>query len=62
MKRYKTHYPRRSLIAVPVSYRPDRIERGLRVLRALRLSLAAVPAPMERPRQKEFDFALPNRA
>jgi hypothetical protein len=62
MKRYKTHYPRRSLIAVPTCYRPDRIERGLRVLRALRLSLSAVSAPVERPRQKEFDFALPRRA
>jgi hypothetical protein len=62
MKRYKTHYARRSLIVVPSSYRPDRIERGLRVLRALRLSLSAAADPIERPRQKEFDFALPKRA
>jgi hypothetical protein len=62
MKRYKIHYARRSLIVVPASYRPDRIERGLRVLRALRQSLSASPAPVDRPRQKEFDFALPKRA
>lgn len=62
MKRYKTHYPRRSLMVVPASYRPDRLERGLRVLRALRLSLSTVAVPVERPRQKEFDFALPKRA
>ena len=62
MKRYKTHYARRSLVVVPTSYRPDRIERGLRVLRALRLSLSASVEPVERPRQKEFDFALPKRA
>ena len=61
MKRYKTHYSRRSLMVVPASYRPDRIERGLRVLRALRLSLAAVP-PLPRPQQKEFDFIFAKRA
>ena len=55
MKRYKTRYPRRNLLAVPYSVRPDRIERGLRILRALRHSLAAVP-PMPRPQQKEFEF------
>jgi hypothetical protein len=48
-------------MVVPASYRPDRIERGLRILRALRQSLAAV-SPLERPRQKEFDFALPKSA
>jgi len=62
MKRYKTRYARRSLIVVPTSYRPDRIERGLRMLRALRLALSAVAEPSERPRQREFDFAVPNRA
>ena len=61
MKRSKNRYPRRSLLAVPYSVRPDRIERGLRILRALRLSLAAV-APLTRPQQKEFDFALAKRA
>jgi hypothetical protein len=55
MKRYKSHYSRRHLLAVPYSVRPDRIERGLRILRALRHSLAAVP-PLPRPQQKEFEF------
>jgi hypothetical protein len=31
-------------------------------LRALRLSLSASADPIERPRQKEFDFAHPKRA
>ena len=61
MKRYKTRYPRRHLLAVPYSVRPDRIERGLRILRALRHSLAAVP-PMPRPQQKEFDFVVAGQA
>jgi hypothetical protein len=61
MKRYKTRYPRRHLLAVPYSVRPDRIERGLRILRALRLSLAAV-SPVPRPQQKEFDFIVAKRA
>ena len=61
MKRYKTRYPRRHLLPVPYSVRPDRIERGLRILRALRQSLAAVP-PFPRPQQKEFDFAVAKRA
>jgi len=60
MKRYKTHYPRRSLIAVPYSVRPDRIERGLRILRALRFSIAAAATPVSRPQQREFDF-IPSR-
>jgi hypothetical protein len=55
MKTYKVRYPRRHLLAVPYSVRPDRIERGLRILRALRHTLAAVPA-LTRPQQKEFDF------
>jgi hypothetical protein len=62
MKKYKTHYPRRSLLTVPYSVRPDRIERGLRILRALRHSLTASDDPAERPRQREFDFALTRRA
>jgi hypothetical protein len=61
MKRYKTHYPRRNLLAVPYSVRPDRIERGLRILRALRRSLSAA-APMPRPQQEEFDFIVAKRA
>jgi hypothetical protein len=60
MKRYKTHYPRRNLLAVPYSVRPDRIERGLRVLRALRQSLSAA-APLPRPQQKEFQFVVAKR-
>jgi hypothetical protein len=55
MKRSKTRYPRRHLLPIPYSVRPDRIERGLRILRALRQSLAAV-SPVPRPQQKEFDF------
>ena len=61
MKRTKIRYPRRHLLAVPYSVRPDRIERGLRILRALRQSLAAV-SPAPRPQQKEFEFALAKRA
>ena len=62
MKRYKTHYPRRSLLSVPYSVRPDRIERGLRILRALRFSIAAAAVPGARPDQREFDFMLSKRA
>ena len=62
MKRYKTRYPRRNLLAVPYSVRPDRIERGLRILRALRHSLSAAAAPVPRPEQREFDFIAARRA
>ena len=62
MKRYKTHYPRRTLLPVPYSVRPDRIERGLRILRALRYSIAASAAPASRLQQREFDFPLTKRA
>jgi hypothetical protein len=62
MKRYKTHYPRRNLLAVPYSVRPDRIERGLRILRALRHSLSAAAPMMPRPQQKEFEFIAAKRA
>ena len=58
MKRFKVHHPRRSLLSVPYSVRPDRIERGLRILRALRFSIAASAAPISRPQQCEFDFVL----
>ncbi len=61
MKRYKTHYPRRNLLAVPYSVRPDRIDRGLRILRALRPSLSAA-APLPRPPQKAFHFRVAKRA
>jgi hypothetical protein len=49
------------LLSVPYSVRPDRIERGLRLLRALRFSLAAAAAPVSRPQQREFDFILARR-
>jgi len=62
MKRYKTRYPRRNLLVVPYSVRPDRIERGLRILRALRHSLSAADAPVPRPQQKEFAFVVATRA
>jgi hypothetical protein len=62
MKRYKIHQPRRNLLSVPYSVRPDRIERGLRILRALRSSIAAAAAPLSRPQQREFDFILSKRA
>jgi hypothetical protein len=62
MKRYKIRYPRRNLLAVPYSVRPDRIERGLRILRALRHSLSTTAAPLPRPHQKEFDFIVATRA
>jgi hypothetical protein len=62
MKRYKTRYPRRNLLVVPYSVRPDRIERGLRILRALRQSLSAAAAPIPRPQQSEFEFVGATRA
>lgn len=62
MKRYKIHQPRHNLLSVPPSVRPDRIERGLRILRALRYSLAAVDAPASRPQQVEFAFSLSRKA
>ena len=46
---------RSTLMPVPSSFRPDRLERGIRLLRALRLSLAAQP-PVIHTRQCEFDF------
>ena len=60
MKTYSTRYRRSTLLPVPYSYRPDRLERGIRMLRALRLSLAAQPEPI-RVRQCEFNFVLPHR-
>ena len=48
---------RSTLLPVPYSVRPDRLERGIRMLRALRLSLAAQP-PIIHTRQCEFDFGL----
>lgn len=59
MKRYSNRNGggRSNLLPVPYSVRPDRLERGLRMLRALRLSLAAQP-PVVHVRQCEFDFAM----
>jgi hypothetical protein len=57
MKTYSTRYRRRTLLPVPYSVRPDRLERGIRMLRALRLSLAA-QTPAARAQQCEFQFAL----
>ena len=37
MKTYSTRYRRPTLLPVPYSARPDRLERGIRMLRALRL-------------------------
>ena len=61
MKTYSTRYRRSTLLPVPYSTRPDRIERGLRILRALRMSLAATE-PESRPQQREFQFQMPTRA
>lgn len=61
MKRYSSRYRRNTLLPVPYSARPDRIERGLRILRALRHSLLASEVPTVRPHQREFDFAQPQR-
>ena len=57
MKTYSTRYRRNTLLPVPYSVRPDRLERGIRMLRALRLSLAA-PTPPFRAEQCEFQFSL----
>jgi hypothetical protein len=53
-----SRYRRSTLLPVPYSVRPDRLERGIRILRALRLSLAAAEMPHVRPQQREFEFAL----
>ncbi len=55
MKTYSTRNRRRTLLPVPYSVRPDRLERGIRMLRALRLSLVAVQ-PAIRTQQCEFEF------
>ncbi len=58
MKHYSNRYRRGTLLPIPYSTRPDRLERGIRMLRALRLSLAAPEMPAIRPQQCEFEFAL----
>lgn len=62
MKTSSTRYRRSTLIPVPYSPRPDRLERGLRALRALRLSLAASRDERVRIQQCEFQFAMPKGA
>jgi len=62
MKRSRIHAPRRNLLTVPPSVRPDGIERGLRILKALRLSLAGTDGPPSRPQQVEFPFTVSRRA
>lgn len=57
MKTYSTRYRRRTLLPIPYSVRPDRLERGIRMLRALRLSLATPQIAPPRPQQREFEFA-----
>ena len=58
MKTYSSRHrrTRSTLLPVPYSVRPDRLERGIRLLRALRLSLAAQP-PILHAQQCEFEFA-----
>ena len=58
MKHYSCRHRRSTLLPVPYSVRPDRLERGIRMLRALRMSLAATAMPQSRPQQREFDFAV----
>lgn len=59
MKTYSTRYRRHTLLPVPYSVRPDRLERGIRMLRALRLSLAETKMSLAPLQQTEFPFALP---
>ena len=59
MKTYSTRYRRRTLLPVPYSFRPDRLERGLRILRALRHSLEVSAVPSARAQHREFDFVRP---
>lgn len=60
MKTYSTRSrrSRSTLIPVPYSVRPDRLERGIRMLRALRLSLASTAVTHAPPQQCEFEFAV----
>ena len=57
MKKYSTRHRRNTLLPVPYSLRPDHLERGLRMLRSLRLSLVTAPISVARPEQREFNFA-----
>ena len=60
MKHYSTRYRRRHLLPVPYSVRPDRIERSLRILRAVREALSS-PQPTIRTQQSEFNFGFAKR-
>ena len=64
MKTYpnRARRSRSTLIPVPYSVRPDRLERGIRMLRALRLSLGATPTPRVRAEQCEFAFYMARRS
>lgn len=57
MKTYSTRHRRSHLLPVPYSTRPDRLERGLLMLRTLRLSLAQAREQGAPARQIEFPFA-----
>ena len=57
MKTHSTRYRRSTLLPVPYSVRPDRFERGIRMLRAFRLSQAR-QTPLPRAQQSEFEFAM----
>jgi hypothetical protein len=58
MKTYSSRYRRHTLLPVPYSVRPDRLARGIRMLRALRLSLLETKTSMIPLHQGEFEFAL----
>jgi hypothetical protein len=51
----KVVFRRQKLLPVPYSVRPDRIERGLQILRALRLQ-HQTPAASPQAKQTEFHF------
>lgn len=58
MKRNSLSYRRTHLLPIPYSTRPDRLERSLRIVRALRRVLDA-PLPAARLSQVEFQFVHP---
>lgn len=60
MKHYAIRYRRRHLLPVPYSVRPDRIERSLRILRAVRQALIT-PEPIIQAQQCEFNFPAARR-
>jgi len=58
MKHYSKRHRRKTLLPIPYSVRPDRLERGIRILRTLRLALSAPELAYARPEQCEFEFGL----